>query len=82
MEVIGVEVKENQHDLAAVWELLHKIDKKLDLHLQNDAANAPKLAELVVLLDRSKGILIFLTWASVIVGTLGAMALWIKDHIK
>lgn len=71
-----------QHDLAAVWDLLHTVDKKLDLHMQQYAMNAPKIEELVVLLDRSKGVLVFLTFASVVVGALGGMFLWLKDHIK
>ena len=82
MSEITMADEHKEYDLATLWELLHTVDKKLDLHMQQYAINAPKVDELVQLLDRSKGILIFLTWASVIASALGAMFLWLKDHIK
>lgn len=76
------EIKSKEHDLAALWELLHTVDKKLDLHMQQYNANAPKVAELVTLLDRSKGILVFLTGLSVVVGVFWGVINWAKDHVK
>lgn len=72
---------QKQHDLAAVWDLLHAIDKKLDLHIQQYNKDAPSIRELSMLLDRSKGILVFMTWVSVVGGIFVGAGVWIKNHV-
>lgn len=85
-----------EHDLAAVWELLrtltdsiHGMDKKIELHIQQYNENAPAIKELADLLERSKGVVVFLTWGSAILTAIAAavvglwnLFLWALGHIK
>ena len=73
--------EQKQHDLASVWELLHKVDKNLSVHISQYNEDLPKIKELIKLLDRSKGVLIFLTWIAAIGASVIAMLAWAKSHI-
>ena len=69
------------HDLASVWELLHKVDTNLTVHMSQYNEDLPKIKELIRLLDRSKGVLIFLTWIAAIGATVIAAFTWLKSHV-
>jgi len=43
---------------------------------------APKVNELTSILEKSKGIVIFLKYIVPIVAGLGALIYWIKDHVR
>lgn len=75
------EMEDDKHDLGAVWDLLHSVDKKLDAHITQYGIDAPNIRELSRLLDRSKGILIFLTWISAIFGAGLYVWTWVKNHV-
>ena len=81
MSEITMADEHKEHDLTAVWDLLHRIDKKLDAHIVQYGIDAPNIRELSMLLDRSKGILIFMTWISVIGGIGGSALVWLKNHV-
>lgn len=65
-----------------LWKLLHEIKESLVLHMRQEAAMRPKLEELVTILERSKGIIVFLKLCLYIGAPLGAFIAWAKDHVK
>lgn len=69
------------HDLASVWELLHKVDTNLTVHMSQYNEDLPKIKELIMLLDRSKGVLIFLTWIAAVSAAVISAFAWLKSHV-
>lgn len=69
-------------DLSEIWELLHAIDKKIDLHIKEEDAYRPKVVELVEILEKSKGAI---TLIKILVGVIAptiAALVWLRDHVK
>ena len=64
------------------WKLLNEIKESLQLHLQHEELMRPKLEELVTILERSKGVVMFLKLALYVGAPVAAFVAWAKDHIK
>lgn len=69
------------HDLGAVWELLHKVDKNLTVHMAQYNEDLPKIREIITLLDRGKGVVIFIIGVSAVAGAVVAAFAWLKSHV-
>lgn len=69
-------------DLGAIWDLLRELDKKVDVHLAEEAEFRPKLVELVAIMERSKGAIFLLKLLVGIGAPVYALMLWLKDHVR
>lgn len=68
--------------LEAVITLLMELNTKFEAHLEEEKHIRPHLAELVDILQKSKGVLIFFKFLFYIGAPIGALIYWIKDHVK
>lgn len=69
-------------DLQEIWQLLNSIKEAQDKHLAAEAEIQPKLLELISILEKSKGALLFLK-VLIYGGTLlGGLYVWAKEHLK
>ena len=66
----------------SIIEMLVRMETKLDLHLAEEKLIRPKLEELVVILERSKGVLVLFRGMLYICAPALAIAYWIRDHVK
>jgi len=80
MPPIQVVERREEPDLDKIWNLLREVDKKVDLHLQEESEYRPKLIELMALLERSKGALTLIKWTAAIVAASAAAGLWVTSH--
>ena len=78
----GPERRKQSPDLEAIWELLLDIKATQDVHLAEEKEIKPKLMELLSLLERSKGIIVFVKWTAAISVAFAAFLVWAKEHIK
>lgn len=69
-------------DLSDIWDLLRAIDKKVDLHLADEAEFRPRLVELVGIMEKSKGAITLIKWCAYLGAPIYALILWFKDHVK
>jgi hypothetical protein len=67
---------------ADMWNLLRSIDKKLDMHLEEEKETRPKIQELLDILAMSKGAVMLIKILLIIGAPLAATIYWIKDHVK
>jgi len=68
--------------LDAIWILLLEVNGKITSHIEDEAHLRPHVEELVDMLQKSKGILLFLKALVYIGAPLTALIYWIKDHVK
>lgn len=78
----GHERRSTPAELADIWNLLHEIKTSQEIHLKEEAEFRPKLVELVTILERSKGVILFLKLVLYLGAPITAFAVWAKDHIK
>lgn len=69
-------------DLSDIWDLLRALDKKVELHLQDEAEFRPKMVELVSILEKSKGAVTLIKILVGVVAPVWALFIWAKDHVK
>ena len=69
-------------ELNDIWNLLRDLDKKVDLHLQEEEAFRPKMVELVSIMDKSKGAITLIKIIVAVAVPVYAAVIWAKDHIK
>lgn len=69
-------------ELAKIWEMLHAMNNKLDIHIAEAEQYRPKINELTEILAKSKGAVALLKLLVYIGTPLYAVILWAKDHIK
>ena len=68
--------------LDSIWILLLEVDTKISSHIESEAHLRPHIEELVDMLQKSKGILIFLKALIYVGAPLTAFIYWLKDHVK
>jgi len=73
--------EENVTDLAEIWNLLRALDKKIDLHLQEENAIRPKLLQLIDALELSKGAFKFIKLTAAIVAASAAVYTYVSTYI-
>lgn len=73
---------QDQKTIAELWEFLHAIDKKLEVHLAREEEHWPKVEQLIEILNGAKYIKIFLQGLVFIGAPIWAFIEWSKDHIK
>lgn len=69
-------------ELFEIKELLKDLQNKLDLHISQHDGQAPKVEELIVLLERFKGVFILFKFIVYAVAPITAILVWIKDHVR
>ena len=65
-----------------LWAFLHRMDKKIDLHIEESKRKDPKLDALIESFEQSKGVVKFIKLCAVLGTPMGALLLWAKDHVK
>jgi hypothetical protein len=69
-------------DLDEIWRVLREVEMLVKLHLEREEKMWPKVAELINLLERSKGALTLLKWISYVVAPLFFAIYWVRDHVR
>lgn len=69
-------------DYHSLRDLLHELKTTLELHIEQENEFRPKVEELVTILERSKGAVVFLKVVLYIGAPIFAFLAWAKDHIK
>lgn len=72
----------SEAEYRALRELMNELKYTLELHIEQENEFRPKVVELVTILERSKGIIVFLKLVLYIGAPLLAFVAWAKDHIK
>lgn len=70
------------HDLTEIKELLQELNSKVEAHFVEDKQLQPHLIELIDILQKSKGVVIFFRFLFYIGAPFAAVVYWIKDHVK
>lgn len=70
-----------KHD-SEVLKQLAELRTIMEKHLIEEQEIKPHLKELVDILQKSKGIILFFKFVFWVAAPLGALAYWIKDHVK
>lgn len=70
-----------QNELELV-RALERIEAKLDNHLSNYNEQAPKLQEVLDMLQKSKGAFALFRFVMFILSPVIAAAIWIKNHVN
>jgi len=68
--------------LDSIWQLLTDLNNKFEAHIEEEKHIKPSLVELVDILQKSKGVIIFLKFLLYIAAPIAAFVYWIKDHVK
>jgi hypothetical protein len=72
----------HEPSLAAVWEVISELNSNFSAHMEEERQLQPHLAELVDILQKSKGVFVFLKFIFFICAPITALAYWVKDHVK
>lgn len=70
------------HDITEIKELLQELNSKVEAHFVEDKQLQPHLIELIDILQKSKGVVIFFRFLFYIGAPFAAVVYWIKDHVK
>lgn len=73
---------EQEKSIADVWALVHEMKAKLEAHIEEETEYKPKLMQLLLILEQSKGVVAFLKASVYVGGSLIALLYWCKEHIK
>lgn len=71
-----------EQETETLRELLESLRRTLEDHMEAEAAFRPKVEELIVVLERLKGVVTFLKVLLYISGTAWAVFAWARDHVK
>lgn len=71
-----------EQDTETLREILESLRRTLEDHMESEAAFRPKVEELIVVLERLKGVVTFLKVVIYIGGIGWAILSWAKDHVK
>jgi len=69
-------------DLKAIWTVLRELEMGMKLHMKEEELWRPKLNEVLTIMERSKGVFLFLKLLIYVGTPVGALFYWIKDHVK
>lgn len=61
---------------------IQKLNSKVEQHIVESEAMRPRLLELLVILEQSRGVIKFLKFLVYIAAPITAVIYWIKDHVK
>ena len=78
---VELEERRTEPDLAQIWNLLRAVDKKVDLHLEEENNLRPKLLALISVLEMSRGALVFIKWSAATGTVLAAIYTWASTHL-
>lgn len=74
--------KHTDEKLDEIHRLVVALKERLEAHLIEEETLKPHLAELIDILQKSKGIILFFKFILYIVGPLSVTFYWMKEHIK
>ena len=78
---VELEERRTEPDLAQIWNLLRAVDKKVDMHLEEENNLRPKLLALISVLEMSRGALVFIKWSAATGAVLAAIYTWASTHL-
>jgi hypothetical protein len=73
---------DSEVDLKEIWRLLREVEMLIKLHIEDEKQLRPKLQELILLLERSKGAFILLRWFVFITTPVLVAVYWVRDHVR
>ncbi len=71
-----------EQETETLREIMESLRRTLEDHMEVEAAFRPKVEELIVVLERLKGVVTFLKVLLYISGTAWAVLVWVRDHVK
>lgn len=78
----GKERRAEHVDLSDLYNVIHELKDKLNEHILEESQIRPHLIELVDILQRFKGVVVFFKVLIYVGAPLAAVYVWAKDHIK
>ena len=74
--------EEKEKSIEDVLALLYDMKVKLEAHIEEETEYKPKLLQLILILEQSKGVVAFLKASVYIIGLGLAILYWCREHVK